>query len=307
MSRSNPWFRRIEGARPQAEGPSPQSAGRRAFLRSLGVGAGALAPLAVPGLGGLLAGCSSATDRRTQSTAVIAITETTAPAVTTEEDAIYQVTRPMPVPLTPRPPSNVLGAAIKPFPRGLWYTTADLRVQCTYVISNLTNAQLRAEILFDVWNEFLYYAPTVTVSEEDGLQADRSSIDRLVDVPARSRLVASVSFDDFERAAVALAIMQDPARPNDFHLVEPSTNLFQSALAKPYLPSVIPGIAGFDLSLRVAGAVGAPPKVVVEATLELEDRTGNLLVKEGADPSPNRTKQSMGRQPLVPRVLVPET
>lgn len=306
MSRSNPWIRRTEGARPHPEGthPQPQGVARRGFLKSLGLGAGVVA---VPGLGAFAAGCAGPTDRRTEPTAVIAITETTAPAVTTEEDAIYQVTRPMPVPLVARPASNLLGPAVKPYARGLWYSPSDLRIQCTYVVSNLTNATLRAEILFDMWNEFIYYAPAVTVSEEEGLQADRSSIDRLVDIPAKSRVVASVSFDDFERAAVALAIMLDPARPNDFHLVDPATNLFQSALAKPYLPSAIDGITGFDLSLRVSGAVGAPPKVVVEATLELEDRTGTLLVKDGDPPSPNRTKQSMGRTPLVPRVLDPAT
>ncbi|MBL8718769.1 MAG: hypothetical protein JNL79_22495 [Myxococcales bacterium] len=285
-----------EGARPHPVGSSPQpQLERRTFLQALALGTTCVvAPSVV--------GCASPTERRTQPTAILAVTETTAPAVTTEEgDAVYQVTRPVAVPLTARPSSDLLGPRVKPYARGLWFTPAELRLQLTYVISNLAGADVLVELMLDTWNEFVYYAPTVTISEEEGLSADRSTIDRLIRVPAKSRVVGSVSFDDFERAAMALAIMIDPLRPNDFHLVDPQTNLKESPLVKPYLPSAIDGITGFDLSMRINGKA----KVVLEATLELEDRTGNLLVTGPDSESPNRTKQSMGRQPLVPRVLAP--
>ncbi|MBK7401488.1 MAG: hypothetical protein IPJ34_35850 [Myxococcales bacterium] len=284
-----------EGARPHPVGRSPQPhLERRAFLQALGLGATCVvAPSVV--------GCSTPTERRTQPTAVLAVTETTAPAVTTDDSVTYQVTRPIAVPLTARPSSDLLGPRVKPYARGLWFTPADLRLQLSYVISNLADADVLVELMLDTWNEFVYYAPTVTISEEEGLAADRSTIDRLIRVPAKSRVVGSVSFDDFERAAMALAIMIDPLRPNDFHLVDPQTNLKESPLAKPFLPTAIDGITGFDLSMRINGKA----KVVLEATLELEDRTGNLLVTGPDSESPNRNKQSMGRQPLVPRILAP--
>lgn len=284
-----------EGPRPHPVGFRPQvQLERRGFLQALALGTTCVV---VPSV----VGCASPTERRTQPTAILAVTETTAPAVTTEDSVTYQVTRPIAVPLTPRPSSELLGPKVKPYARGLWFTPADLRLQLTYVISNLADADVLVELLLDTWNEFVYYAPTVTISEEDGLSADRSSIDRLIRVPAKSRVVGSVSFDDFERAAMALAIMIDPLRPNDFHLVDPQTNLKESPLAKPYLPAAIDGITGFDLSMRINGKA----KVVLEATLELEDRTGNLLVTGPDSESPNRNKQSMGRQPLVPRILPP--
>lgn len=99
-------------------------------------------------------------------------------------------------------------------------------------------------------------------------------------IPAYSTVSGRISYDDFERMAMALAILtSNPPPDNPFHVVEPHTKLTTDPLTAPLLPQVIDGITGFDLSLRARGTV----KVVLEATLELVDHTenGEHLVAEG--------------------------
>lgn len=214
--------------------------------------------------------CSATRDTRTDGPFYVAITDKTPAALMGDQGGVYQVKRSIALPLGDRPEIPQL----KPYPGGVWYTPADLRVQMDYVITNLEDKDVTVELLVDGWNEFIYYSPQVQLDDEGMVQADRSCVDRMIIIPAKGRAEGRVSFDDFERMAQALAAIENKA-PNPFHVVEPSTS-FDDPLIKPYMPDVIDGISGFDLSLRTT----EPVRVVVEATTELVDLKG-VLVEEG--------------------------
>ncbi|MGZ6087083.1 MAG: hypothetical protein ACXWUE_26640 [Polyangiales bacterium] len=238
-------------------------------------------------LGVSASSCGGTRDSRTNGPFYVAITDKTPAALMGDQGGVYQVRRSIPIPLGEKP--DIPG--LKPYPGGVWYTPADLRVQMSYVITNMEDKDVTVELLVDGWNEFIWYSPQVKLDDEGQVQADRSCVDRHIIIPAKSRAEGRVSFDDFERMAQALAAIENKA-PNPFHVVEPSTS-FDDPLIKPYMPEVIDGITGFDLSLRAT----EPVRVVVEATLELVDLKG-VLVEEGTD-SKNRRSSKKELQPVV--------
>jgi len=283
-----------EGIAPQVEGASPRGLGRFARI---------LTGLAAIGVV-LASGCSSNQDERTIGVYTLAITDKTAPAVPAvgDEPPLYQVTTQVRFPLRPRPDRALLGDVVKPYTQPIWFTSGQLQAQFTYVIKNLGNTDVTVELLVDGWNEFIRYSPTVAivvVNGEQELQADRSVVDRLMIIPAYSTVEGRISYDDFERMATALAILTpEPHHPNPFHVVEPHTKLATDPTTMTWIPPVIDGITGFDLSLRARGAV----KIVLEGSLELVDHTenGEHLVPEG--------EPVVGRSPpprYVPVVALP--
>ncbi len=273
---------------------NPRSLGglpRRDFLvGSLG---GALVAAAGP------LGCGTAPQSRTWGPYVVAMTATTPPAIAGAEASLFQVRRFIAIPVKPRPEKLDRTPGYR---RPVWITTDHLRTQLSYVISNLEDRDLEVQLLVDAWNGSRFYAPQVRVVE-DAIEADRSCVQRLIIVPAKGRVRGTVSFDDFERMAVALAGMtneQNPAQ-NPFHLLDPTTKLYESPLSKPYIPATIESILGFDLSLRTSSAA----RVAVEATVEALD-LAEVLVPEGEEgTSPNVRRDSYGRSIFVPAVLTP--
>ncbi len=260
-----------EGGTPRSKGAIP----RRAMLL------GALAVAAVAACAG------GAKDARTFGPYVVAIKADTPAAFASDEAQVFQVRRSIPLPLKERPPSL---PATPPYPGGVWFTPEQLRVQLSYVITNLEDKPVQVELLVDGWNEFRAYTPQLQVVDDE-LVADRSCVQRLLILPPKSRTEGRVSFDDFERMAIALAAMMNKA-PNPFHLLDPSVDLDQSPLAKPFVPKVISGITGFDLSLRSTQAA----RIAVEATVELVDLAEVVMEEGNEGSSPNRR----------PRALIPE-
>jgi hypothetical protein len=223
-----------EGHSPRAEGGIP----RRTILQ------GALGALGVFAIG-----CSSEErDARTFGPHVVALKADTPAALEGPEASVFQVKRSVALPLLDTPPDV---PATPPYPRGVWFTPDQFRVQVSYLVSNLEPKDVSLELLIDGWNEFIYYSPQVRVVDDE-IIPDRSCAQRPMIVPARGRVEGRVSFDDFERIAIALAGIMNKA-PNPGHLLDPTTKLYESPLSKPYIPSFISGITGFDLSIRVNG------------------------------------------------------
>lgn len=268
---------RTEVASPRALGARPRSLAAR--VTAMWAVVSVLVALAIA--------CSGTRETRTAGPYVVAITATTPPVIQSQEGGLYQMQRSVGLPLAERPKDL---PSAKPYPGGVWYTPADLRVQVSYVISNLEDKDVNVELLVDGWNEFIYYAPQVSLDAEGQVQADRSCVDRLMIVPAKGRVTGTVSFDDFERMAMALATVENGA-PNPHHVMDPSTT-FDDVLVKPYLPAVIDGITGFDVSLRTT----EPVRVALEATVELVDLAGVLL-----DEGSTTTSRRPGRA-FVPQV-----
>lgn len=232
-------------------------------------------------------------DARSFGPYVAAIKADTPPAFASDEAAIFQVRRSIALPIKPRPPQV---PATPPYPAGVWYSPNELRVQLTYVVTNLEDKEVQVELLVDGWNEFRAYTPQISADDEGNVTADRSCVQRPIILPAKGRVSGTVSYDDFERMAAALAGIMNKA-PNPFHLLDPSVDLYSSVLAKPYIPAVIDGITGFDLSLRSrAGAV----RVAVEATVEVIDRAEILMEEGNEGASTNRRPQ-----PLIPQIAAP--
>lgn len=278
-------MRRNEVSRPRTVGAIPRRT-------ALGVLAGTFAGVTASGW---LAGCGSPREQRTVGPYVVAITESTPAVVEGEEASVFQVGRSIALPLKDRPSGL---PRTQPYRGAVVFTPDHLRVQMSYVLSNLEDRQVTVAVLVDAWNEFDFYSPQVRVVDDE-IVADRSTVDRLVVLPPLSRVRGTVSFDDFERVALALATIGNDA-PNPFHVLEPSTEIRESPLAAPYVPPIISGITGFDLSLRSGEAV----RVAIEATVELLD-LGEVLVPEGSD-SKNRRRQDQGRRALVPVVATEE-
>jgi hypothetical protein len=261
------------GFAPIAEGKSPRTAWLRRAARTLAS--------AVVGIAALVSsGCSQTNETRTIGPYTLAITDTTTPSVppSGNGDGIYQVQTTVVVPLIERP-KDLTGDRVKPYPRVIWYPSSALQMQLSYVVSNLGDANTTIEILVDGFNEFVRYEPLAHIDDEGNASTDLSMVNRRVIVPARGRVSGTVSYDDFERMATALAIIMNGA-PNPFHVVEEHTNLFTDPLTKPYLPTQIDGLTGFNVSVRSLG----PNKIGLEATVELIDHEG-LLVGEGSPSS----------------------
>lgn len=262
-------------APPATEGDSPRSAVRGIRRWSAVVLAGLAVGCA------LSFGCSQTNETRTIGPYTLAITDTTPPAVPAvgDSDPIFETRTTVVLPLIDRP-KDLTGDKVKPYPRAIWYASSALQMQLTFVLTNLGAADTSVEVLVDGFNEFVRYVPVAHLSEE-GTSIDLSMVNRRIIVPAHGRATGTVSYDDFERMATALAIIENNA-PNPFHVVEEHTNLFTDPQTKPLLPQVIDGLTGFDISLRSMG----PNKIALEATVELIDHQG-LLVPEG-DPSTAR-------------------
>jgi len=221
--------------------------------------------------------CGGTTDQRTDSRVyTLAVTDKTPPALSAGDGSgVYQVQVPIVLPLIPRP-QDLPGTAVKPYPRAIWYTPNDLEVQVSYVLTNAGDDDLNMEILVDGWNEFIRYTPTVSVDNEGRVNADLSTLDRRVFIHGHERLTGVFSFDDMQRVAYDLATIMN-GDPNPFHVVEAHTRLLEDPSTAPYVPSIIDGLTGFDLSIRTMQSA----KVELEATLEMIDH-GGYLVAEGS-------------------------
>jgi hypothetical protein len=249
-------------------------------------------------LGAYAIGCGSGErDPRTFGPYVVAMKSDTPPALEGPEASVFQVKRSVALPLSERPPNL---PATPPYPRPVWFTPEQLRVQVDYVVTNLEARSIQMELLFDGWNEFIYYSPQVRVVDDEVIP-DRSCVQRPILMPAKGRAEGRVSFDDFERMAIALAGITNNAE-NPGHLLDPSVNLRESPLATKYIPSVISGITGFDVSIRTAAAA----RIAVEVVVELIDRDDILMEEEEEGSSPNRRDRDMGRRQLIPVITTEE-
>jgi hypothetical protein len=226
--------------------------------------------------------CGNTEDPRTAGVYTLALSDKTTPAFKSADgqSAVYEVQVQVVLPLIEKP--KLTTAVVDPYTEPVWYTPSDVQVQCSFVVTNLGDTDVTAEVLLDGWNEFIRYVPKVSVDDEGNLQEDLSTNGRRVIVPAKSRIQGVFSYDDLERVAMDLATIMNEQKLgvtpfNPFHVVEVHTKLLDDVLTKPYVPSVIDGITGFDLSLRTTSQV----KLELEATLEVIDH-GGFLVTDGS-------------------------
>ena len=254
-------------------------------------------PKATPALavlGALLAasgavGCGAESDKQTFDPVALGMTSATPPFIDDGETTLYEVKRPVSLPITVPTEADLalLGTVVPPYTRTPWITIKDVRVQVSWTISNLDNEAHNVEILLDPWNEFARYVPGISVGEEETVP-DLSGIDLLMRVEGKSRKKGFFTFEDMDEVATDLATaaniiaMSAAGGTTDGvnglvnHAFEIHNRSVDDKLIKGYVPTTIAGLVGFDIGLRTfeQGNVG------VEILVEVMDLAGNRVTTD---------------------------
>jgi hypothetical protein len=260
-------------------------------------------------IGALLAasgavGCAAESDNQTYDPVALGMTADSPPFYDDGETTIYQVKRPISIPIALPPDSTrmQLSTPLAPYARTPWITIKDVRVQVSFTISNLEKQAHNVEVLLDPWNEFARYVPGFNVGEEETVP-DLSGIDLLMRVEGMSRKKGIFTFDDMDEVATDLATVQniiganaDPATAQEGvnGLVNHTFEIHNRSndgdlLVQRYVPKTIAGLVGFDIGLRTFEAGNVAIEIVVEVT----DHAGNRVKTE----DPLKLDGSMYMQP----------
>jgi hypothetical protein len=272
------------GVPPEARPPRPAGARPRRVAASC-----AFAAL-------LLAACANEDAGTVQPPVVLGMTPSVAAYYSDAQLTLYEVQKPVPLPV--RPPTDAEKAALgkqDPYPRAPYLLASDLRIEVHYTLSNLDDVGHDVELLFDPWNEFVYWSPGVTVVSDEVTTPNRSGWDKYVHVDGKSRVEGNLTSDDTNELAVDLATVMAIAKnpPGQNASVDETTlmnHVFDlqnrsndgDPLIAPYLPKVVAGLTGFDLGLRTT----EPATVAVEITVDVTDLNGNRLLPQGSTQTP---------------------
>jgi hypothetical protein len=258
-----------------------------------------LAALAIVGASG--AGCANTDENQVIEPTVVGMTDKLAAAYDDGQLAIYQVQVPVRLPMRP-PKDDAERAALRggvepPLPRQPFLKASDVRIEIRFTLSNLDNQQHAVELLIDPWNEFVRYKPGIQQVNDEEAVPDFSGYDKFFIVPAKSRVVGTITPDDCTEMAIDLAtahrlIEATPEGVTNVNgLVNHAFNLQNrssqpSPLIAPYLPKVVPGLIGFDLGLRSY----APANMAVEVIVDVTDVQGDRVTP------PDEKQQPMSPQ-----------
>ena len=253
----------------------------------------ALAPLSL--LGAILAGCSQGS-ADVEPPVVLGMTPSIPPYYSDDEITLYEVQAKVPLPIM-KPTAqqeSALGKGVTPFPHAPYLLASDITVELHYTISNLDVTDQTIELLIDPWNEFGRWSPGVTIVDEDDTQPNLSGYDNYFLVPAKSRIEGTLTSDDIINletnfATVESVLMAPPANLS-VDLTTFCNHVFDiqnrsndgDPLTTPYIPSVIPGLTGFDLGLRTE----APTTIAIELTMDITDNNGNRVLPDDSTTAP---------------------
>ena len=274
----------LKGGRPLAPGGKSPAA----------MALAAMSARALMVFGALLAasgavGCGAESDKETYDPVALGMTSADPPLYDDGESTIYEVKRPVSIPITI--PTNedlaVLSAVVAPYTRTPWITSKDVKVQVTWTISNLDKDAHNIEILLDPWNEFVRYVPGVNVGEEETVP-DLSGIDLLLRIEGMSRKKGVFTFDDMDEVATDLATVQNIIGATAGTMTEGVNGLVNHAfeihnrssddrLVKAYVPATIAGLVGFDIGMRAF----EQSNVAIEIIVEVMDFAGNRVNTNG--------------------------
>lgn len=212
----------------------------------------------------------------------LALTNDTAPALQTEDGALFIVETHAWLPVrTPsaaeRAALNVSGDAAKPFPRLPWVARDDIPMQVDFTLTNLDNVKHNIDVLLNGANEFHEYFPRVIVDEQQAIPL-HSQWEKRYDLGPKQRISETVREEELDEMAVDLATVVNGA-PNSDEIVYFENNSATDKRAQPYIPKVIPGIVGVRLGLLAT----EQSNVFLEASVRVRDEA-DKLVSDGAQP-----------------------
>lgn len=230
----------------------------------------------------------------------VALTPETMPALQTDDGGLYVVETHAQVPI--RPPTASELAALQsgvsrypglPFPRLPWIAREDFGFQVDFSLSNLDDAPHDIDVIINGLNEFFEYEPGVIEQEDEPPIPLHSQWEKRYHLNAKERIAITVREEEFDEMAVDLATVVNGA-PNSDLIVYFENKSYSDPRSKPYIPKVIPGLAGLRLGLR-SNAAG---NVLLEASVRVRD-AGDKLAQDG--------KPRMQLMPAPFESVVPET
>ena len=292
-------MREIRCFRERAAGvQNPWSGSTTPTLLSLGL----LAALAV--------GCGSQDHEESLPIVQVGMTKDVAPIYDDGEMQIYEVKKGTSFPILA--PSDTTRSELnridmEPYGRRPWVTTDDIDVQVTWTISNLDDDEHVVELLVDPWNEFGRYYPGLQLTDADNEEymPNFSGIDKRYIVSGKgsgeaSRAHGTFTYADLQEMATDLATvmdllknppviegadaddMEDPTVTYTNHAFHWQNRSFNDLLVKDWIPSTIAGLTGLDLGFRTY----EPATVAIEVAIEVVDKNGNRIRKEGEEDKP---------------------
>jgi hypothetical protein len=271
-----------------------------------------------PLLMGVLApswGCGSKAEKQTYDPVPLGMVSTDAPFYDDGQTTIYQVKRPVSLPIIPPNDDErklLRQVAVSPWDRTPWITKNDVKVQVTWTVSNLDTDGHNVELLLDPWTEFARYVPGVNVGEEETIP-DLSGIDLLTRVEGLERKTGTFTFDDMDEVATDLATAQNillnpPAvsstmATSDYgggingminHAFEiHNRSSDNDKLVSYFIPPTVAGLVGFDIGLRTYDK----GNVAIEIVVEVVDVPGNRV-------NPDETLKLDGTMWIKPKAEV---
>ncbi len=246
-----------------------------------------------------------------------------APFYNDGETTLFEAQIPVLLPVRKMTAADVAAAgaapAGTPYPSGVFLQAGDESVEIHFTLSNVDTADHNVWLLLDPWNEFVRWVPGVTVTEEEVIP--NFGYDTYYTVPAKTRVVGTITSDDVHEIAIKLAsVEQLIASPqaqaqiqaqasgqmtamDTFDATSIANNIFNpqnrsnstpsDPLYVPWIPPVIAGITGFDLGLRTS----EPANLAVEITMEVVDLRGDRFVTQD---NPNAAQMGMPPVSLSP-------
>jgi hypothetical protein len=270
-----------------------------------------LAPVAALALA---AACSNGSADQVTKPVSVGMTSKIAPYYMDGQITLYEVQSAVTLPV--RKPTSAESQALGPAPKGSGYphapflTAQDESVEVHFVLTNVDTAPHNVWLLVDPWNEFVRWKPGVSiVSDEETIP--NNGYDQQYVLPAMSRVEGTITPDDIQEIATKLAAVQaflaspqgqpttatasgDDGSDNSLDPTEVCNNIFDyqnrsnsvppDLFYTPWIPSVVAGLTGFDLGLRMEvdedDGPGGAGNVAIEITMDVQDLNGDRFVAQ---------------------------
>jgi hypothetical protein len=266
---------------------------------------GPLTPIFCVAMLAAAAGCGDQDHEESLPVVQVGMTKEVEPIYDDDELRIYEVKKGVSFPIlapTDAARGELNQIQMEPYGRRPWVTTDDVQVQVTWTISNLDEEQHIVELLVDPWNEFGRYYPGLQLTDADNeeFMPNFSGIDKQYIVAGRgsgaaSRLHGTYTFADLEEVATDLATVmallanppqvegdseeEDPTVTYTNHAFHWQNRSYKDLLVAEWVPQTVAGLTGLDLGFRTY----EPATVAIEVAVELVDKTGKRIRKEGED------------------------
>ena len=216
-----------------------------------------------------------------------AIPETTPPFLEAEMEALFMVETRIDFPIHGPTAAEMTALYVEtlPFTRRPWVTRDDYQIEIDFVLSNLEDRGVLTTITVNGINEFNEYVPSAQIIDDD-LVIDFANWERTYFLGPGERRIVTVREEELDEVAVDLASvvngMECMAIANTITYFMNQSSIDPRSM--PCIPTVVPGLVGVKVGLRVTGDVGGPPPtVVVEAAVRMRD-VRNRVAAAGETP-----------------------